>query len=154
MSSHFRCQEGKDFLIHVCVQCLYSPLASNDCISHEKIALEAYIHERTQHHKNLNISDAGLFVSLERPYIGASPDAIVSCNCCGKGTVEVKCPFCYKEGLPDDNPSNFCMTKDSSGEQFSLLQVSLPNCQPPCRTLEIIKGAFLLLSSTSSVECL
>ena len=95
--------------------------------------MEAYIQECTQHPKNLNISDAALFVSLERPYIGASPDAIVTCDCCGKGTVEIKCPFCYKEGLPDDNPTNFCMTKDSSGEHnylFSLFQVSLLNCQP------------------------
>lgn len=83
--------------------------------SHEKEALEAYSREATQHHTNITISDAGLFVSSERPYIGASPDAIVTCDCCGRGTVEVKCPFCYKEALPDDNPSNFCMAKDSSG---------------------------------------
>ena len=67
-------------------------------------------------HTEFILEDAGLFISMERPYIGASPDAIVTCECCGKGTVEVKCPFCFKDGFPeDDNPSNFCMTKESSG---------------------------------------
>ena len=26
-------------------------------------------------------------------YIGLSPDALVSCNCCGNGCLEIKCPF-------------------------------------------------------------
>ena len=31
------------------------------------------------------------------PYIGASPDALVSCNCCGNGCLEIKCPFESRE---------------------------------------------------------
>lgn len=77
--------------------------------------MKAYSLEAAQLHTNFTICDAGLFISTERPYIGASPDAIVACDCCGRGVVEIKCPFCYKENLPDDNPSNFCMAKDSSG---------------------------------------
>ena len=41
----------------------------------------------------------------------------VSCDCCGKGTVEIKCQFCYKDSLPDDDRSNFCMAMDSSGKK-------------------------------------
>ncbi|KAK0146667.1 hypothetical protein N1851_014006 [Merluccius polli] len=29
--------------------------------------------------------------------VGASPDAIVTCTCCGKGCIEVKCPAKYKD---------------------------------------------------------
>lgn len=84
---------------------------------HEKEALETYRFKQAKEHHKLQITDSGLFISTERPYIGASPDAIVTCECCGKGVVEIKCPFCFKEELPaDDNPSNFCMTRDTTGE--------------------------------------
>ena len=49
---------------------------------------------------------------MERPYLGASPDGIIKCNCCGKGVLEVKCPFYIKEGLQDDpDQTEFCMMK-------------------------------------------
>lgn len=57
------------------------------------------------------ISKAGLFVDVEKPYIGASPDGIIQCRCCGMGSLEVKCPFSCKDKLPDDNSSTFCMMK-------------------------------------------
>ena len=39
---------------------------------------------------------------------------IINCNCCGKGVLEVKCPFCIKEGLPGDpDETDFCMTKQN-----------------------------------------
>ena len=46
-----------------------------------------------------------------RPYIGASPDEIVCCSCCGEGVLEVKCPLCVKEIFPDEELNGFCMTK-------------------------------------------
>ena len=53
-------------------------------------------------------------MDMERPYLGASPDGIINCNCCGKGVLEVKCPFCIKEGLPGDpDETDFCMTKQN-----------------------------------------
>lgn len=64
-----------------------------------------------EHHDGATVSKAGLFIDVVRSYIGASPDGIVNCNCCGQGVVEVKCPFCVKEGLPEDDIGGFCMTK-------------------------------------------
>ena len=49
-----------------------------------------------------------MFIDVEQPFVAASPDGIVSCTCCGKGTVEVKCPFRVKEGLPEDEKENSC----------------------------------------------
>ena len=31
------------------------------------------------------------------PHLGATPDGIVQCMCCGKGVVEVKCPHNCKD---------------------------------------------------------
>ncbi len=44
-------------------------------------------------HKNLVVKNAGLRISLEEPWVGASPDGHVFCDCCGQGVVEVKCPL-------------------------------------------------------------
>ena len=40
--------------------------------------------------------------------------SIVSCACCGSGTLEIKCPYKYKENLPTDNSDlNFHVRFDS-----------------------------------------
>lgn len=41
-------------------------------------------------HQQLSISDCGLFLHPDYPFIGASPDRLVSCSCCGEGICEVK----------------------------------------------------------------
>lgn len=33
------------------------------------------------------------------PFLGASPDGFVTCSCCGKGVLEVKCPYKHKQPL-------------------------------------------------------
>ena len=47
--------------------------------------------------------------------MGASPDGIVSCSCCGKGVLEVKCPHSVKESFPEDDSCSFCMEKGNDG---------------------------------------
>ena len=49
-------------------------------------------------HADLSVNDCGLTIRKKEPWFGASPDSIVSCTCCGKGVVEVKCPFSCKDG--------------------------------------------------------
>ena len=44
----------------------------------------------------MQIFEAGLFVKRDLPYIGASPDAIGTCDCCGTFVVECKCPYSIK----------------------------------------------------------
>lgn len=40
---------------------------------------------------------SGLHLSTELRFIGASPDRKFSCPCCGKGLVEIKCPYTHRE---------------------------------------------------------
>ena len=63
----------------------------------EHIAVQKYkeIHGKTH---TLRISECGLFVDAQMPYIGASPDRLVSCSCCGDGVLEVKCPSSCRDG--------------------------------------------------------
>ena len=62
---------------------------------------------------------------MERPYIGAPPDAFVTCDCCGKEYVEVKCPYCHKEGIPDED-KNFYMKRNEEGI-LNVLKAKLKN---------------------------
>ena len=54
------------------------------------------------------VFEAGLFIDPYRPFLGASPDGIVNCKCCGKGVIEIKCPLCVKDGLPEDDNNGNC----------------------------------------------
>jgi hypothetical protein len=55
---------------------------------HEKDALDQYENESC--HDKLHVSPSGLFISVQHPYFGASPDGIVYCSCCEPGICEVK----------------------------------------------------------------
>lgn len=52
-------------------------------------------------HKSLKIEKAGFRVCKEKPYIGVSCDAHISCACCGKGVIEAKCPMKWVD-IPHD----------------------------------------------------
>ena len=112
---------------------------------HEKTALEQYREKRSLSHQNHKVSSCGFFISVQHPFIGASPDGLVECSCCGQGICEVKvyigackcipclsicyiimylhteiplqCPFCHKDDTVDDasDDSNFCLEKLSDG---------------------------------------
>lgn len=83
---------------------------------HEKKARDTYTAVATQHHQDLTVCDAGLHIDPSRPYLGASPDALVSCSCCGDGVLEIKCPHSAKEGvLHATENKHFCIENTDDG---------------------------------------
>lgn len=54
-------------------------------------AKQAFVREN-QSHTNIDVQDCGLFLSDEFSFIGASPDALTKCECCGVRVLEIKCP--------------------------------------------------------------
>uniref|UniRef100_A0A1X7US45 PHD-type domain-containing protein n=1 Tax=Amphimedon queenslandica TaxID=400682 RepID=A0A1X7US45_AMPQE len=82
---------------------------------HEKEALTMFESIANENHIDLIVKANGLFIDLCHPYIGASPNGIVSCSCCGKGVPEVKCPHSVKKSFPEDSKHSFCMEKGSDG---------------------------------------
>lgn len=58
----------------------------------EKPALKKLFQLLSKNHRNLAISECGLYLSEVKPYLGASPDGLVSCDCCQPALVEIKCP--------------------------------------------------------------
>lgn len=84
---------------------------------HEKDGIQAYENEQKMIHDNFVINPVGFCINSEYPYFGASPDAMVSCLCCGSGCVEVKCPFLLKNNSIEDmcKKSSFFLKQSENG---------------------------------------
>lgn len=53
-------------------------------LDHEKEALEVYEDHLKDNHQNLKVVAAELMISIHKPIFAASPDALVSCDCCAE----------------------------------------------------------------------
>jgi len=66
----------------------------------------------------MKIEDAGFRISTLHPFIGASPDAYVTCKCCDSGILEVKCPSCVNNiGVEEaSSAKSFFLQKNEQGD--------------------------------------
>ncbi|XP_076095702.1 uncharacterized protein LOC143066777 [Mytilus galloprovincialis] len=71
----------------------------------EPVARQFYNEMYRTKHKNVQIDNCGLYVCTEFPFMGATPDGVVSCSCCGKGLLEIKCSFMHQ----NENPLDACL---------------------------------------------
>ena len=83
-------------------------------MKNEEKAKKTYAKFQQEFHKNFSCITSGLVLNETVPHLGASPDGLIECDCCGKGCLEIKCLYKYEDGLPgpyfhgDDNyPPNF-----------------------------------------------
>ena len=56
---------------------------------HEKQGQEMYLAVNKLKHHDLSVAGSGLVINPQWPFIGASPDGIINCTCCGKGVLEI-----------------------------------------------------------------
>ena len=54
-------------------------------------------------HQNMLFNDSGLLIMKGKPYIAASTDLDIECHCCGKGHVEIKCPYTIRNENPSED---------------------------------------------------
>ncbi|CAN7978347.1 unnamed protein product [Ixodes persulcatus] len=92
------CQSGADGLVAEVMGYIKAPRVSNLRWGSEKEpeAKRAFIAKESLKHKDLQLSECGLFVVGSLPFLAAFPDAIVSCACCEKVVLEVKCAASMK----------------------------------------------------------
>ena len=64
---------------------------------HEDDARQAFASIEVSKHVNGKLGLSGLVVSKSHPFLGASPDNVLTCKCCGKMAVEYKCPYLLKK---------------------------------------------------------
>ena len=62
----------------------------------EHVAFKAYKEVVSPLHSDCKITETGLRICLDKPFVGASPDGLVSCACHGDGVVEIKCLYKFR----------------------------------------------------------
>ena len=81
----------------------------------ESSARDWYFATQKQQHVNLSVREAGFHVRVDYPFLGASPDGIVSCDCHDQKLLEIKCPSKYENGFLNwENDKDFPLAKDHS----------------------------------------
>ena len=68
-------------------------------------------------HINFTCNLSGFVVNTNHPFLGASPDGIINCQCCGRGTVEIKCPFKHRNVTVQEaaaTDKDFCISSSLS----------------------------------------
>ena len=77
----------------------------------EPIAGESFKNYMITRHTNFKLEICGLIISESTPALDTSPDGLTSCDCCGNGVLEVKCPFRLKN-FSDEVFKNYLSSKD------------------------------------------
>ena len=63
-----------------------------------------YMQVEKKKHRRLHVSEAGLLLDKNCPYLGCSADGVVTCHCKNhdKKLIEIKCPYALCDATPKD----------------------------------------------------
>ena len=106
---------SKSLILSICYPEVFrfTTAATHWGCSHEQSALNFYKKVKEGVHTHFSLYSSGLVLNQEWPYLGASPDGIANCECCGTGVVEVKCPYCNRHENTLENLS--CLLQNEDG---------------------------------------
>uniref|UniRef100_A0A1X7UTK9 SWIM-type domain-containing protein n=1 Tax=Amphimedon queenslandica TaxID=400682 RepID=A0A1X7UTK9_AMPQE len=84
-------------------------------------ARQRYSLQLNSTHDGLTITKSGLFINHASPFLGASPNALVDCLCCGSGICEIKCPYCHRDDTIEESVADksFCL-EATEGKAYQL----------------------------------
>ena len=63
----------------------------------EDSARKEYLKKAEETHVSFNYRSAGFHVNIQYPKLGATPEGVIECECCGAGIIEIKCPYKYRQ---------------------------------------------------------
>lgn len=72
---------------------------------HEEDALKSFYANEAMKHVDFKLEKCGLYIHQTKPYIGASPDALLTCKCHGTSPVEIKNPYTIRNESVIDGAS-------------------------------------------------
>ena len=90
-------------------------------------------------HKEFHVSKVGLLLNNQWPFLGASPDGLISCKCCGQGALEVKCPYSCRDIPSSEYASKQNFMLSPAQRKYALKQDHHYNYQVQCQLF--ISGA-------------
>ena len=68
----------------------------------EASARDLYSKYHASQHDEAHVSTTGLHIDDGNPFLAASPDGLVDCRVCGKGLLEIKSTFKFRDMYPSD----------------------------------------------------
>ncbi|XP_077561085.1 uncharacterized protein LOC144175895 [Haemaphysalis longicornis] len=71
----------------------FSSRATEWVHSKEDVARRQFVSTVSSSHINFECTASGLHICSEYPFLAASFDGVITCECCGKGALEIKCPY-------------------------------------------------------------
>ena len=86
---------AKSLIKKICYKNKFQRIATDWGCMQEDESQAAYVDFVSKGHQNFSIKTSGLIMNTSWPYIGASPDGITACSCCGMRCLEIKCPHSY-----------------------------------------------------------
>lgn len=75
----------------------FTTVATTWGIDNEPRARAQYVEAMTSRHANFKCNASGVHISFDHQFLAATPDGVVSCDCCGTGVLEVKCPYSLRD---------------------------------------------------------
>ena len=99
----------------ICYQSKFRNEATDWGLKKENVAREKYKQEMSDH-ANFHVKESGLILNPQYPFLGASPDGVVSDDCCGVGCLEIKCPHTFRKlSIDAMTKADTCLKKDENG---------------------------------------
>ena len=107
---------AKSLVTRICGpdSCKFSSNATNWGCSHEAQARDLYLKYSQSAHPSVTLKGAGFRINPTYPFLGATSDGYVTCDCCGDGIMEIKCPYCAKDQSVEEATgchTSFCLKK-------------------------------------------
>ena len=97
-------------------------------------------------HEELTLTSCGFYVSVEHPFLGASPDALIEYKYCGLRVVEIKCPLCAQESsLMDAANENWNFSLDECCDGKYQLKCTMNTTTNVNSILLLLVVAFVIL---------
>jgi len=96
-------QPSQSLVLSVCYpeNSTFKTAATSWGCRHEQTARELDAQTMATSHDNFVLEKAGFAINPNFPIIGATPDGLVSCDCCGTGVVEIKCPYSVRHSTTE-----------------------------------------------------
>ena len=123
---------------------------------HEDEAIAAFLDYYAFEHMDVDFKRSGLVVNPKYPFLGASPDAWVTCSCHSGSLVEVKCPYRCRENsleqLSSTSKDFFLMHEhgsfslDESHTYYYQVQCQLNVCE--------VDTCYFVVWSPSEIVCI
>ena len=91
---------------------------------HEINARLQYVRVEKKKHRKLNVTTSGLCIFKEKPFLGCSPDGIMTCQCKenvhpkspSKWLLEIKCPYSCRDMCPKEAAKQYGATENDLKE--------------------------------------